>query len=89
MTWRELDSDDRYVLYRKGWNPDEESLLKSLRTTGWATQSSSYRTAVASVSWEFVVLAPDEDGSLAVVASQDEEGAFLATLAVLDESALE
>lgn len=89
MSWQELDSDDRYVLYRKGWNPDEESLLKSLKTTGWAVQASSYRTAVAAVSWEFVVLAPDEDGSLAVVASQDDEGSFLATLAVLDESVLE
>ena len=84
MTWRELDSDDRFVLYRKGWNPDEETLLKSLRTTGWSTAASNYFKAIGEVDWEFVVLAEDEDGRLAVVASAGEEDGFLATLAVFD-----
>lgn len=89
MTWSELDTDDRLVLYRRGWNPDEETLLKSLRTTGWSTAVSDYFKAIGEVDWEFVVLAEDEDGRLAVVASAEESDGFLATLAVFDPSSFD
>jgi hypothetical protein len=86
MSWRELEGRD-YVLYRKGWNPDEESLLKALKTTGWASEQRAYYAAVESVSWEFVLLAPDDDGDMIIVLDSTEPGSFTALLAVFDPDA--